>query len=287
MPLRVLSIRDLFKQGVKKLSHIQDSELDVRICLEAATGLSRSQVLIGLDQPVSADVQDRFWGYVNKRMKDMPLAYVLGTAWFMGREFWIQEGVLIPRPETELLVQSAIQAIRAQMKDSSECLIFECGFGSGVISIELGLAFPEATIHAWDISKWAVQTAIVNAERHAVSNVQWHHGDFFDSTALWRELVVTDKPSILISNPPYIPAKDIPTLDVNVKDFEPLEALSGGEDGLDFYRKLLQIKEEHALSLYLESGISQAKVIQSLTKSPGQIIKDYQGIDRVIVFPGV
>jgi len=190
------------------------------------------EVLGRLNDACPLDVQRRFDVGVDRRLTGYPLQWILGTVGFRGREYRVGEGVLIPRPETELLVEVALEFL------SQSDRVLECGFGSGIISTELALgATREVKMDAWDINPLAHALAVENAELHGVTGVRWHLGDFFEG--VYGMDIGKDR-VLVVSNPPYIPTSDILHLDRTVRDFEPHDALDGGEDGLAFYRAIFK-----------------------------------------------
>ncbi len=205
----------------------------------------------------------------------IPRAYETGTCVFRGHSYSCETGVFIPRPETELLVDVALQ-FRPE-------IILELGSGTGVISIELSREFTDADVYSWDINPKAFALAKKN---DALSRVRFFLGDFFEAESIWRPLM--DREVLFVSNPPYIPAGDIPTLDTSVKDFEPHTALDGGPDGLDYYRKLLTLFStfKKRPSMVFEIGIYQKKPLEKLLadlKYPDyKFFRDDQDIPRIL-----
>ncbi|MDY6367016.1 MAG: peptide chain release factor N(5)-glutamine methyltransferase, partial [Clostridia bacterium] len=211
---------------------------------------------------------------VNERITGRPLWYCIGNTDFMGYEIKVDERVLIPRPETEVLVESALKYI-----DESKTVLDLCT-GSGAIAIAVNLK-TGAKVFASDISSDAISLAKENA--HALNaNVNFVQSDMFS------EFKKTGgKFDVIISNPPYIKTDDICTLQKEVKDFEPKSALDGGKDGLDFYRIIAQNVKDLLNSdgvLIMECGDSQAKQIKEMLTgfSSVEIIKDLENIDRIV-----
>jgi release factor glutamine methyltransferase len=224
--------------------------------------------------------QERFFLWVNRRASGEPYAYLAEEKEFLGLMFRITPDVLIPRPETEFLVETVVKAL-SELKHPR---ILDVGTGSGAVSITLATQLPQAQITAVDISSAALAIAAYNAERHNVQNrVRLMEGDLFAPVAgLTFDAIV--------SNPPYIPSAVIETLQRDVKDFEPRQALDGGPDGLLFYRRLTA--ELHNFSspptlLAFEVGHDQAQSVATFCQAAGykttHQINDLAGIPRIIL----
>jgi release factor glutamine methyltransferase len=221
---------------------------------------------------------------LKKRICGEPLHYILGKIEFMGLEFKVTPDVLIPRPETEILVETAINLVRSLDLPVTKTRVLDMGTGSGCIAVSLAKILPGIKIWAVDISNRALKVAKSNAKRHGVK-ADFLKSDLFNSPAL--ETAAYD---IILANPPYIASAEIDKLSRDLK-YEPAIALDGGGDGLDFYRRLVP-----ASSLYLreggflmmEMGFNQAEPIKNIFLNSFdlkiiEIIKDYNGIERVLV----
>lgn len=258
----------------------QEPETDSLRCLEAATALSKSQIFSRVQESLSEIHLATFHALIQKRATGCPLAYVLGEAWFLGDLYQVNPGVLIPRHDTEILVQEAMVCCHKNQIQTA----IECGFGSGIISISLAKRYPKTQFLAWDLSDAAYEIALQNAARHQVA-INWQKGDFFEVSSQWSPFIESDEPSLLISNPPYIPLADIQTLEAQVRDFEPHLALAGGEDGLDFYRQFaFHLKKARRTWFLAEVGIHQQAALTALFAPLGEVswTDDLQGIPRVI-----
>ena len=220
---------------------------------------------------------------------NMPLQYILGTAEFMSLPFRVSEDVLIPRSETELLVEAVLDDIRRN-RSSCSPIILELCTGSGCIAVSLANYHPLCRIVALDISESALEIAKYNAEQNNVSSyITFLKGDVLDAALYCSLQDKFGKFDIIVSNPPYIPSAEIAALDENVKHHEPRIALDGGVDGLLFYRAIAKnarslLKEEG--KIFLEAGYnttaSAAVMFQDYFQSVA-VRKDLQEIDRVIV----
>jgi len=225
--------------------------------------------------------------FVALRQKGMPLAYIFRQVPFMGHTYAIQKGVLIPRPETELLVEVLLEHIQKEFAFMKEFVMIEFGFGSGVISLEVAQRYKQARIYAWDVSKKAYRLAQKNAALMHVKNVSWICQDFFKDPEIFWGIISRSQPFLFVGNPPYVSAVDMETLPVDVKAYEPKRALYGGKDGLDIYRKLLRLLKPFRGVFIFEIGYNQKTALEQLAESMGygyyEFLSDYRQIPRIIV----
>lgn len=235
------------------------------------------------DRPLSEGELQSFKALLKRRSEREPLAYILGKKEFYSMEFEVSRDVLIPRPETELLVEKAVQHF--QDRSSLPLRFLDIGTGSGCIALSLAKQFPQAQITALDISEKALQIAQKNAQRHGLeAQIDFIEMDFLNPAS--RESL-KEPFDLIISNPPYVAEKDFPRLAPELR-FEPKNALTSGEDGLDFYRELIPATPSHlrqaGLALF-EIGFDQAESIEKLATKAGfqkiNILKDYAGHPRV------
>ena len=232
------------------------------------------------DEPLAADAAGPFCDLIERRLAGEPIQYITGEAEFYGLPFHVNRDVLIPRPETEHLVEKAM-ALAAEFVRPK---IVDVGTGSGAIAVALAHALPFAVITATDISADALAVAKANAARNGVADrVRFFKGDLL-------EAVAGEHFDIVISNPPYVPESDHATLDVEVRDYEPAQALFAGEDGLQIYRRLIPAAFGALVPggfLALEIGYGQRAGIEALLVREGfagiEFIPDLQGIARVAV----
>lgn len=221
---------------------------------------------------------------LKKRFLGEPLQYILGKAEFMGLEFRLTPDVLIPRPETEILVEAALELIRGLKSVNRQINILDMGTGSGCIAISLAKAIAGGHIYAADISSRALAVAEKNARLHGV-DIGFLKSDLFD---FFKSLAVSC--DLIVSNPPYIPSAEILKLALEIQA-EPRLSLDGGSDGLDFYRKIIAGSPEYLKDggfLALEMGFNQKNAIKNIFLKSGifeiiNVIKDYNNIDRVII----
>jgi release factor glutamine methyltransferase len=211
------------------------ARLDAEVLLSSALGVDRVRLYTHFDQPLLPEELDRFRGMVQRRIKREPVAYIIGR-----REFWslslkVNREVLIPRPETEILVAEALSLAPAFRVEREGLKILEIGTGSGAIAVALAKELPAGSIFATDISAKALGVAEGNAVDHGVRDrIRFFQGDLFSPV---RE---GERFHLILTNPPYIPRGEMTGLMAEVRDFEPASALDGGEDGLDFYRRALK-----------------------------------------------
>lgn len=250
--------------------------LDVEVLLMEVTGFDKTFIYINLDYELSKEQYEKFVHYINRRLKNEPIAYIINKCEFMGMDFELNKDTLIPRPDTEILVEKCIEIIN----QNNIKTVLDIGTGSGAIAISIAKYCKDVNVLAVDINKNALDMANKNANLNNVSNISFLQSDLFDK--------VVDNFDMIVSNPPYIKTEDISTLDTNVKDFEPILALDGGEDGLDFYKKIVQKSKEYLNNqgyLMFEIGYNQANDVKSLMENDFyniHVLKDLAGLDRVV-----
>ena len=207
---------------------VESPRLQIELMLCHVLSLPRMQLYLNFERQLTAEQVDTLRGFVQRRGNREPLQYILGTTCFCGLDLTVNKHVLIPRPETEILAERGWTYLQS-LGEGKTALDF--GTGSGCLAITLAAHCPKAQIHALDISADALSVVRGNAEKNKVS-IQFHHGDGF--AALSQDL----RFDLIVANPPYIPDTEIETLEPEVRDFEPRAALSGGGDGLDFFRRM-------------------------------------------------
>ena len=265
---------------------IESPRLDAEVLLSALLGRDRMYLYVHFDEPLEPEELARFRGYVKERAAHVPLAYVLGRREFMGLDFRVTRDTLIPRPDTEILVQCAVDFLYARLEaGATACTIADIGTGTGAIALST-LHYTEGIrADAVDISPAAAAVARENAERLGLTErIDIHVGDLLAPLAGGRY-------DMILSNPPYIPTADIATLMPEVRSYEPHLALDGGADGLNIYRRLMAdaptlLKEGGAVAV--EVGIDEAAAVAALAIEHPRIVrtetlKDLAGIERVVV----
>lgn len=258
---------------------IENPRLDAEILLCAVLKCERITLYVHFDQPLSEEELTEYRGYVARRAQQEPLAYILGEKAFMKHSFKVNPAVLVPRPETELLVESVAKAAAG----AGAASLLDLGTGSGAIIVSLLELLPEAAGTAVDISAAALAVAGENAEAIGVSSrLTLVESDLFAGMPAGQTF------DIIVSNPPYIPAADIAELAADVQR-EPRGALDGGSDGLDFYRRIAAgcgtwLKPDGLLAF--EVGIGQAQQVAELCWQAGLTVtalrKDYAEIERMV-----
>jgi release factor glutamine methyltransferase len=236
-------------------------------------------------ETLAPDTAAAFFGLIARRLAGEPIQHITGETEFYGLPFSITRDVLIPRPETELLVEKAIE-LALELREAGtmrEPRIADVGTGSGAIAVALATALPFAEITATDISTPALDVARANAQRNGVAGrIRFVESDLLEPvTPGWFAFV--------ISNPPYVPEVDRATLDVEVRDYEPAQALFAGEDGLSVYQRLVPLAFKVLAAggiLLLEIGHGQQEALQALLEKEGftriEFFNDLQGIPRVV-----
>ena len=253
---------------------IPDPEVDAALLLSQVTGQPPLSLRLDMVSELSAEVLARFDALVARRLTRQPLQYLLHTQPFLGREFYVDERVLIPRQETELLAERAIAALR----ERAHPLALDLCCGSGALAVSMALEVPSAQVHAADLSADALAVTEKNASLLGAS-VSLHQGDLF---AAVPPLCF----DVIVSNPPYIPSSACQTLQAEVLR-EPMMALDGGADGLDFYRRIAAEAPKFLRPggvLLLEAGDGEAAAIAALLTAFDRVEthEDYQHIPRMI-----
>ena len=265
---------------------IENPRLDAEVLLGTVLGKDRMYLYVHFDEPLEPAELARYRAHVKERAGHVPLAYVLGRREFMGLDFRVTRDTLIPRPDTEILVQCAVDFLRARAAaGGDELSIADIGTGTGAIALSV-LHYTEGTrADAVDISPAAAEVARENAERLGLAErIEVHVGDL-------TAPLVGRSYDVILSNPPYIPTADIATLMPEVRSYEPHLALDGGTDGLNIYRRLMAdapalLKEGGAIAV--EVGIDEAAAVAALAMAHSRIVrteilKDLAGIERVVV----
>ena len=250
--------------------------------------LNKKDFLLNLSENIiNKRAINKFFRLINIIKTGMPLSYVLNYSYFRNNKYYIRKGVLIPRPETELLIEHTIDAILSTKETSKQLVILEFGFGSGIISIELALRFPNAIIYAWDISATAHKVATINAKNLKTTNITFINNDFFKDQKTWEQIISPQKQVVFVGNPPYISLCDFEKLDANVKYFEPRSALKAGTQGLIYYKKIFDKLKNMMGIIALEFGVNQKNAIEEMLKCSHikhyRFHNDLQNIPRVLI----
>ena len=259
----------------------EDARADVSVLARHALGWTTTEWATRLRDGAPADLADRLADMAAKRARHEPVAYITGTREFYGRSFHVTSSVLIPRPETEGLIDEALKLRR----EDARPVIIDVGTGSGCIAITLALEWPESSVIATDISTAALDVARENAETLGATRIEFVHvtaNDFFPAQP--------DRADLIVTNPPYVSWSDRESLAADVRDYEPHPALFAGGDGLDLIRQLIPaaakaLKPEG--TLLMEIGAGQAAEIAAIVTNSGLTLAgirpDLQGIPRIVV----
>ncbi len=278
-------IRELLEIGKRRLNGkaFVDSIKESVFILSKVLDVDKSYIYVYLDKEVAIEQEEKFLEIVNRRSKGEPIAYIFNEKEFMGINLFVEKGVLIPRPETEILVEYIINYIKSEFKDQRVDLL-DIGIGSGAISLSLAKKCKNTHILGVDISDIAIKTANKNLDLLGIKNVNFRKSNLFE------DIEQNEKFAIIVSNPPYIKTDVIIDLQDDVKKFEPSEALDGGDDGLSFYRRISRDAKEHLLYngvLIYEIGYDQGASVKEIMVNEGfkniEIVKDFQELDRIVV----
>ncbi|MEC0253670.1 peptide chain release factor N(5)-glutamine methyltransferase [Paenibacillus lautus] len=280
------SIREAFVEASSFLDgmRVMEPQRNAQLLLEHVLGLSGTSYYMALAEPFPADRRHALEEAINRKARGVPAQYIIGEQEFYGRPFEVTPAVLIPRPETELLVEAVLkhgQELTPRSNDRLQAI--DIGTGSGAIAITLALQSKGWDLHASDISPDALEVAARNAKQ-LNADVEFRQGNLLEPFAGMA-------PDILVSNPPYIPAEDIEGLQPEVRDYEPRTALDGGPDGLNPYRIMmaqLPLLTAPPRLIAFELGMGQAEDVAELLRSAGHweeivTVPDLAGIDRHVL----
>lgn len=271
-----MTYREAVAAGTKLLESagVADSGLDAWYLLQMVCRIERSYYYVHGDEEIFEDETREYEIAIRKRAEHIPLQYIVGEQEFMGLKFKVNPNVLIPRQDTETLVEEALKVLQPDMEVLDLCT------GSGCILISLMKNVPNLRGTGCDVSKAALLVAKENAKMHELA-AEWVRSDLYDN--------ITERYDMIVSNPPYICTEEIPKLMPEIRDFEPLEALDGHEDGLFFYPKIIGKAQEHLKPdgyLYLEIGYDQGSAVAAMMREAGftgvEIVKDLAKNDRVV-----
>ena len=276
------TIGQLLDYGKDKLiqSGNEYAKYDCKVLLEEALGCNYMYMLTHGEEEVSQDKEQQYRSWIERRSEHYPLQYLLGYAHFMDYTFVVDEHVLIPRNDTEVLVENADIVLTDMEKQQDKIEVLDLCCGSGCIGISLKLYHKQIGLSLLDISEDALAVTRRNLDQYGL-----------DATVQQGNLLenITDEYDMIVSNPPYIESHVIGTFMPEVREYEPMLALDGGEDGLMFYRSIIQQAVSHLREhgwLFFEIGYNQGDTVAALMKEHGfsevQVVKDYAGLDRVV-----
>jgi release factor glutamine methyltransferase len=269
-------------RGVLDAAGVESPEWDAERLLRHVLGWDRATLLADPGHAIPAADETRFRTLVRRRASREPLQYILGTQAFWKHDFLVTPAVLVPRPETELLVEASLDLLRRVEKP----VVVDVGTGSGCIALSVAAEREDAEVHATDISAPALEVARENARRLGLERrVAFHLGDLLDPLSGLEGQV-----DLVVSNPPYVDLAELASLAPEVRDHEPAEALSAGEDGLSAHRRLLPAAAallKPGGSIVLELGRGQDAAVCALARGAAlgvtRRMRDLQGICRVVV----
>ena len=293
-----MHIREALKTGIGRLREagVSAYTLAAELLLLHAIGKDRAWIYAHPEEPLSPSQENNFLAMLSRREAGEPVQHLTGRQEFWGLDFEVTRDVLIPRPETEHLIEVTldrlalreVRAGRPQVADGNGMVIADIGTGSGCIAIALAKELPKARFYASDISQAALAVAQRNAAKHGVSN----RIDFAHSNLLERKRAADRVPATfdaIVSNPPYVGRREADSLDREVRDHEPEAALYGGEEGYELYGELIAQSAQHLKAaglLVLELGYNSLPAVQPLLEGPEwtgiNVTNDLAGIPRVI-----
>jgi release factor glutamine methyltransferase len=281
-----VTVAEALRAASRRLQHVGETgALDASRLLEHVTGRDRAGLLLAAEVPLGEQTGAEFERLVARRERGEPVAYIVGDVGFFGRTFCVDERVLVPRPESEHVVEAVIDDLRARRKTAG--IIADVGTGSGALGITLACELPELAVYATDISRDALSVARRNAARNGVAGrCTFLTGDLLTPLVRFGERI-----DAVVANLPYIPAGDVPQAP-NPAGFEPRIALDGGPDGLDIYRRLLTQLDAVAAqdaAIFLEAAPGTIEPLGALVEAlfPAAFIEigeDYSGVERFVAF---
>ncbi len=277
--------------GMLSSSGIDEARVDAEVLLVFAMGTDRARAYARWRDRLNRSEWHSYQDLIARRARREPVAYIVGTKEFMSLEFEVTPDVLIPRPETELLAELAIQSVAEtrRRKPTAALLAMDVGTGSGCIAVTIAKRVPPVTVYASDVSEGALACAERNAERHGVTEqIRFRYGDVYDAFA---DDDLEGMVDVIVSNPPYISRAELDELQPEIADFEPEIAYFGGDDGLLFHRKLVDGAAPFLADagvLCFEVSFAQAETVRQLIGADGRYdivdtLMDFAGIERVIV----
>lgn len=280
-----MTLREILRSTSRALCEagISDSGPEAELLISHVLSMSKTQLYTQPERNLSPAEMERLRDLVRRRLDHEPSAYILGHLEFYGNDFCVDCRTLIPRPETELLVERAIEIVRCMSLPERSITIADIGTGCGAIAISLALALPRAEIYATDASAPALRVAEMNCRRHGVDGrVRLLHGNLLEPLPQLVDMVV--------ANLPYVKDGELAVLSPEIRNYEPMLALSGGEDGLDKVRQLLEQMPgnlSREACCLLEVGQGQAEMAASLIRkyfpqASVESIADLGGIARVV-----
>ena len=278
-----MQYQEIYRQGAAALkrAQIEEAALDARLLLEEVCGTDRTALYAHGERELTAEQEEQYLEMIGRRAERIPLQQIIGRTEFMGLTFMVNQDVLCPRPDTEILVEEVLKHLHDGMR------ILDIGTGSGCILLSLLRYSNDCFGVGADISDGALRLADGNAtivlqeDTDVEERVRFVKSDLFEK--------IEGQFEIIVSNPPYIRRADIEDLMPEVRDHDPRVALDGGEDGLSFYRRITAGAKDHLPGggmLFYEIGYDQGEAVRRIMEESGfreiEIVKDFSGLDRVV-----
>ena len=279
-----MKIKDIINYGVAMIKNTESPSLETQMMIAKVIEKDRLYIMLNLEEDIDESKVEIIKTIIDKRKNSFPLQYILGEREFWGMDFKVSEGVLIPRQDTEILIEETLKKLKDN-KHKSNLKGFEIGVGSGIISITLLKEIETLTMIGVDINDKAIELTKANALKHEVSDRLC-----ILNSNLFEKINKENQFDFIISNPPYIETKVIDSLQEDIKQHEPKLALDGGEDGLDFYRAIIEQSKSYISPegfIAFEIGYNQAEAVKKIFVENGYpnvtIAKDLAGFDRVVI----
>ena len=279
-----MKIKDIINYGVAMIKNTESPSLETQMMIAKVIEKDRLYIMLNLEEDIDESKVEIIKTMIDKRKSSYPLQYILGEREFWGMDFKVSEGVLIPRQDTEILIEETLKKLKDN-KHKSNLKGFEIGVGSGIISITLLKEIETLTMIGVDINDKAIELTKANALKHEVSDRLC-----ILNSNLFEKINKENQFDFIISNPPYIETKVIDSLQEDIKQHEPKLALDGGEDGLDFYRAIIEQSKSYISPegfIAFEIGYNQAEAVKKIFVENGYpnvtSAKDLAGFDRVVI----
>ncbi len=271
------SIEQLINDGIKLLKErdFNNPSLDIQLILMYLLNKDKIYLYTHKDELLSEEIIKIYYEMLEKRNTGYPLQYMLNCQEFMGLELYVEEGVLVPRADTETLVEKIINITKSdRFKDRKNINILDIGTGSGAIAVSLAYYVKNAQVTAVDISDTAIKVANINKEKFTLENLRIIKADLFDNLDF-----LSSHFDIIVSNPPYIESKEIDKLQIEVAKYEPRLALDGGDSGLLYYEKIKEIAND----LICENGILSVEIGHNQAQSVSTLFREIKSVKNIEV----
>lgn len=280
-----MEINELIKIGMDRIKGrlYSNPMLEATLLLSKLMKVDKVYIYTHGKDRVPDEIVEEYMKAVEKRSKGYPIQYIIKEKEFMGLDFYIEEGVLIPRPDTEVIVEYILAYIDKNHPNEN-IKVLDIGIGSGAIGLSVAYYRKNTYVYGVDISPKALKVAGINRDRFKLTNVKLLESNLFE------RIDKEEKFHIIASNPPYIPTDSIDSLQEEVKDYEPRIALDGGREGMEFYKRIVPESKEYLQErglLIFEIGFDQGRAVEDLMIAEGfkdvKILKDLQGLDRAVL----